>query len=117
MVKTKIAKSAGRFGVRYGPHVRRKIADIEGKQRLKQPCPFCNGRAKRLSKGIWLCKKCKKKFAAHAYFLEKGELKVKIVKEEAIEQKEEKESNQAKPAKKKGRKKSTKSKSENPKKL
>jgi large subunit ribosomal protein L37Ae len=70
MVKTKLAKSTGRFGIRYGISVRRRVAAIEEKQRQKQKCIFCNGRAKRVSKGIWLCKKCGKKFAGHAYYLE-----------------------------------------------
>lgn len=66
---TKTMGSAGRFGVRYGKSVRIKIAKIEARQRKKQACIFCNGRVKRLSKGIWLCKKCGKKFAGHAYYL------------------------------------------------
>ncbi len=76
-MKTKLAGAAGRFGVRYGQSARRKIADVESRQRKKQVCPFCEGRAKRLSKGIWLCKKCKRKFASHAYYLEAGAIKVK----------------------------------------
>jgi len=72
-MRTKKVKSAGRYGARYGRKARGKITDIESKQRRKQECIFCNGTAKRLSKGIWSCKKCKKKFAAHAYFLPKKE--------------------------------------------
>jgi large subunit ribosomal protein L37Ae len=72
MAKTKLAKSAGRFGIRYGVSLRRRIADIESKQRKKQKCIFCKGRAKRISKGIWLCRKCGKKFAGHAYYLEQS---------------------------------------------
>jgi len=73
MVKTKITRSAGRFGARYGQSVRRKTADIESLQRKKQQCIFCNGVAKRTATGIWECKKCKKKFASHAYYLPKKE--------------------------------------------
>lgn len=73
MPKTKKVKAAGRFGVRYGTRVRRKIADIESTQRKKQQCIFCKGTVKRLSAGIWQCKKCNKKFASHAYFLKKEE--------------------------------------------
>ena len=62
--------SAGRFGVRYGQSAKKRTSAIEAKQKQKQQCIFCNGRAKRISKGIWLCKKCGKKFAGHAYFLE-----------------------------------------------
>ena len=73
MAKTKKVKAAGRFGARYGQSVRRKIAEIETIQRKKQQCIFCDGIAKRLSKGIWECKKCSKKFAGHAYYLPKKE--------------------------------------------
>jgi len=73
MSKTKKVKAAGRFGVRYGRRVRTKIADIESNQRKKQECIFCQGVAKRLSKGIWECKKCGKKFAGHTYFLPRKE--------------------------------------------
>lgn len=58
------------FGARYGKTVREKYAEIEIKQRKKQKCPFCKKTAKRLSKGIWQCKSCKKKFASHAYYIE-----------------------------------------------
>lgn len=70
MARTKIMKSAGRFGVRYGQSARRRTAAIESKQKQKQKCPFCGGRAKRTSKGIWNCKRCGKRFAGHAYYLE-----------------------------------------------
>jgi large subunit ribosomal protein L37Ae len=73
MPKKKKTKAAGRFGARYGRRIRVKIADIESSQRKKQQCIFCNGIAKRLSKGIWQCKKCKKKFAHHTYMLPKKE--------------------------------------------
>jgi len=73
MPKTKKVKAAGRFGARYGRKVRIKTSEIESKQRKKQDCIFCNGIAKRLSKGIWLCNKCGKKFAHHTYFLPKKE--------------------------------------------
>ena len=72
-MKTKKVKAAGRFGVRYGRRVRTKIADIESHQRKKQQCIFCKGTVKRLSTGIWQCKKCSKKFAGHAYFLKREE--------------------------------------------
>jgi len=74
MVKTKKVKAAGRFGARYGRRVRTKIAEIETFQRKKQKCIFCNGRARRLSKGIWECDKCGKKFASRTYYLQKEEV-------------------------------------------
>ena len=73
MTKTKKSKAAGRFGARYGRRVRTKIAEVETFQRKKQKCIFCNGVAKRLSKGIWECNKCKKKFAENTYTLTKSE--------------------------------------------
>jgi len=70
-MSTKKVKVAGRFGARYGRKVRAEIADIESLQRKKQHCIFCDGTAKRVSKGIWRCKKCNKKFIGHVYFLKK----------------------------------------------
>ena len=69
--KSKKSKSAGRFGARYGKKVRVKLVGVEKKQRLKQKCPFCEKLGvKRLSKGIWECSKCNKKFASDTYHLE-----------------------------------------------
>jgi large subunit ribosomal protein L37Ae len=69
--KSKKTKSTGRYGARYGRSVRTKTANIESKQRIKQKCPYCGKPGvKRLSKGIWHCKKCDKKFASDTYFLE-----------------------------------------------
>jgi len=71
--KTKKVRAAGRLGVRYGRSVRSKLASVESKQRVKQECPFCKKRkAKRVSKGIWVCSKCKKKFASDVFYLEKS---------------------------------------------
>ncbi len=72
MTKTKKVKAAGRYGIRYGRKVREKISDVESRQRKKQICPYCSKPAlKRLSKGIWTCKKCKKKFASDTYYMSK----------------------------------------------
>jgi len=68
--KSKKTKSAGRFGARYGKKVRDKLVKVEEKQRIKQKCPFCGKLGvKRLSKGIWKCSKCQKKFASDTYYL------------------------------------------------
>jgi len=68
--KLKKSKSAGRFGARYGKTVRMNLVKVESKQRKKQKCPFCEKLGvKRLSKGIWKCSKCDKKFASDTYFL------------------------------------------------
>ncbi|MBU0959112.1 MAG: 50S ribosomal protein L37ae [Nanoarchaeota archaeon] len=69
--KLKKTKSAGRFGARYGKRPRTRLVKVEEKQRQKQKCPFCEKLGvKRLSKGIWSCPKCKKKFASNTYYLD-----------------------------------------------
>jgi large subunit ribosomal protein L37Ae len=69
--KLKKIKSAGRFGARYGKIVKTRLVKIEEKQRKKQKCPYCKKYGlKRLSKGIWQCTKCGKKFASDVYYLE-----------------------------------------------
>ncbi len=69
--KLKKVKSAGRFGPRYGKRVRDRLVKVESKQRKKQKCPFCGKLGvKRLSKGIWKCPKCEKKFASNTYYLD-----------------------------------------------
>jgi len=68
--KSKKSKSAGRFGARYGKTVKAKLVKVEEKQRVKQKCPYCEKTGvKRLSKGIWKCSKCDKKFASNTYYL------------------------------------------------
>ncbi len=57
MAKKLIARG---FGARYGKKARGKYAEIDSLQKRKQKCPFCKSTAKRLSKGIFQCKKCKK---------------------------------------------------------
>ena len=66
--KNKKIGSAGRFGAGYG-RVKEKLVAVEVKQRVKQDCPFCNGRAKRQEKSIWLCTKCGKRFAGGVFHL------------------------------------------------
>jgi len=68
--KTKKVHAAGRFGARYGKKPRANLAKVELKQRVKQKCPLCKRLGvKRLSKGIWECPKCNKKFASDVYHL------------------------------------------------
>jgi len=69
--KTKKAKSSGRFGARYGKTPRAYLSAIEAKQKKKQRCPYCTKPGvKRMSKGLWHCRKCGKKFASDVYYLE-----------------------------------------------
>ncbi len=68
--KSKKTRAAGRFGARYGKKVRVSLVAIEDKQRKKQKCPFCKKLGvKRVSKGIWQCNKCNKKFASDIFYL------------------------------------------------
>lgn len=65
---TKKVGSAGRFGARYGKKLRQKITNIEKIQRKSHECPYCQrSTAKRVSAGIWYCKKCESKFTGKAY--------------------------------------------------
>ena len=60
-----------KFGARYGKTVRTRLIKVESKQRKKQNCPYCKKLGvKRMSKGIWYCKKCDKKFASDTFYLE-----------------------------------------------
>lgn len=77
---------AARYGARYGMKPKRIIARIERVQRAKHFCPFCGKKGvKRVSPGIWLCRKCGVKFAGGAYYpettygrLAKGVIKGKV---------------------------------------
>lgn len=65
---TKVLKSAARFGARYGKRLKAKLLAVEAVQKQKQNCPYCmRPAAKRLSSGIWQCKKCNNKFTGMAY--------------------------------------------------
>lgn len=60
--------TAGRFGSRYGKRIRDKVAEIEAVQKKRHVCPKCDmPYVKRISTGIWQCKKCGAKFAGGAY--------------------------------------------------
>lgn len=66
--RTRKAKSVGRFGARYGVSVRRRIREVEVRQKARHECPGCGApRVHRVSTGIWECRKCGYKFAGGAY--------------------------------------------------
>ena len=74
--------TARRFGARYGPRSKHRLAKIEKVQRQKQVCPYCKKKGvKRLSLGIWQCQKCDSKFTGRAY-----SIKEKAFKEEEPEE-------------------------------
>ena len=60
--------ASGRYGVKFGRTLRAKINDIEKKQKSKQTCPQCHNKSvKRVSYGIWQCRKCNLKFSGKAF--------------------------------------------------
>ena len=60
--------STKRFGPRYGRTAKRTFAKIEKEQRKLHKCPYCSKvSVKRISAGIWYCRKCKAKFTGKAY--------------------------------------------------
>ncbi len=69
MAHTKKIGITGRFGVRYGLRTRRLVKKIEDTQKIKHICPSCRsaGKVKRLSLGVWQCRKCEFKFTNRAY--------------------------------------------------
>lgn len=68
MGRTKKVGSAGRFGVRYGRTLKLKLTAVEKIQKKAHNCPTCmKPSLKRISSGIWKCKKCGTKLAGKAY--------------------------------------------------
>ncbi|MFX1256460.1 MAG: 50S ribosomal protein L37ae [Promethearchaeota archaeon] len=63
----------GKFGARYGSTIRKRYRQIMEKMKGKNTrCPRCQtkGSVRRISTGIWYCKKCDAKFTGGAYFIE-----------------------------------------------
>ena len=68
MGNTAKVKTAGRFGSRYGVGIRKRVIKVERVQKKKHKCPQCGfNKVKRLSAGIFECRKCSIKFAGGAY--------------------------------------------------
>jgi large subunit ribosomal protein L37Ae len=68
VTKKKKVGSTGRFGARYGRRVKVVLKEIEKKQKALYVCPSCKRKAlRRISAGIWKCRKCNAKFAGGAY--------------------------------------------------
>ncbi len=72
MGKTKKVGIAGRFGPRYGSNVKKKWKLVMDKMKGPIKCPRCEtkGKVKRLSTGIWHCKKCNATFTGGAYYID-----------------------------------------------
>lgn len=68
MGRTKKAGRAGRFGARYGVTLRQRVAKIEANMKVLHKCPSCQTKAvRRVSTGIWSCRKCGHTFTGGAY--------------------------------------------------
>lgn len=68
MGRTKKVGSTGRFGVRYGAKLRRRVLDIEKRRHEPNRCPACATKAlKRKAVGLWKCNKCDLLFTGGAY--------------------------------------------------
>ncbi len=71
MGRTSKVYSTGRFGVRYGVGIRKRVIKVEAQQKDRKKCPFCGlSKLKRKAAGIFSCEKCGKEFAGGAYFPE-----------------------------------------------
>ncbi len=61
-----------RFGVRYGRTTRHKYAIQDRLQKQIYKCPYCaKQKVKRVSIGLWSCRKCGAFFTGKAYTIEK----------------------------------------------
>ena len=86
MEKIEKLGSAKRFGARYGSKPKHKFAKIEKEQRKKHKCPYCSAiKVKRISIGIWHCRRCNAKFTGKAYSVSKAITFEKEVAEEKVD--------------------------------
>ena len=68
MVKRKKLGPVARLGVRYGSTVRKRLSKIEVEMKKPHKCPSCGVIAvKKVSVGLWGCRKCGYTFAGGAY--------------------------------------------------
>jgi large subunit ribosomal protein L37Ae len=68
MGRTKKIGPAGGFKARYGGTVRKRYVEVVSETRRPHSCPQCRAVAvKRLSVGIWKCRKCDFTFTGGAY--------------------------------------------------
>ena len=66
--RTKKVGVAGRYGARYGVRIRKQISAVTAAKNQSHECPRCRHEAvKRVSTGIWKCRRCDLKFAGGAY--------------------------------------------------
>ncbi len=66
--KTKKAGVAGKYGARYGVRTRKAVATILKVKNATYECPQCRHvTVRRVSRGIWKCRRCELTFAGGAY--------------------------------------------------
>lgn len=72
MVEARKYNAVKRLGVRYGRKTRARVGIIESESLKKHLCPSCRTiNVRRVSAGIWQCRKCSHKFTSRAYTVEK----------------------------------------------
>ncbi len=82
MARTKKVGSTGRYGVRYGAKLRRRVLDIDRKRAEPVRCPACATKAlRRVAVGLWRCRKCELLFAGGAYvpFTDAGKAAKRVI--------------------------------------
>jgi large subunit ribosomal protein L37Ae len=68
MGNTKKVKTAGRYGSRYGVGIKKRLIDVEKRQKNLSACPFCGfSKVSRVAAGLFTCKKCSAKFTGGSY--------------------------------------------------
>ena len=75
------------FGAKYGVSVRKKLFKVQAELRTKHPCQSCGAHAvKRLSVGVWKCRKCEITFSGGAYtpFSSPGEIAKRSIRKGAV---------------------------------
>ncbi len=75
-------KESGALGVKYGFSLRERYVRVLKKRKARYNCPRCGtGFLKRLSIGVWSCRKCGYTFAGGAYepVTKTGETAARIV--------------------------------------
>ena len=66
--RTKKVKSTGRFGVRYGARLRKRVREVESTSKTQHRCPKCPMfKVRKVSVGIWNCRKCNHTFTGGAW--------------------------------------------------
>jgi large subunit ribosomal protein L37Ae len=68
--RTTKARRTARFGPRYGSRLRKRVLEIENKEKGKIKCPKCeNYTIRRVSIGVWECHRCGAKLTGGAWEL------------------------------------------------